>query len=129
VAIVDIIVILWLASQTTRPVERLARAVRDDRLDQLKPGGPREIIELGESFSQLRQHLRALLDERTRMLAAIAHDYRTYLTRMDLRSEFIEDEDQRLLAQAGYRGNACPAERHPDLRARVRRDRSGHGGL
>lgn len=99
VAIVDIIVILWLASQTTRPVERLARAVRDDRLDQLKPGGPREIIELGESFSQLRQHLRALLDERTRMLAAIAHDYRTYLTRMDLRSEFIEDEDQRLLAQ------------------------------
>ena len=32
------------------------------------------------------------------MLAAIAHDYRTYLTRMDLRSEFIEDDEQRALA-------------------------------
>jgi signal transduction histidine kinase len=55
-------------------------------------------VELGEAFRQLRQHLRTLLDERTRMLAAIAHDYRTYLTRMDLRSEFIEDEEQRALA-------------------------------
>lgn len=98
VAIVDIAVILWLAAQTTRPVERLARAVREDRLDALKPDGPREIVELGEAFRQLRQHLRTLLDERTRMLAAIAHDYRTYLTRMDLRSEFIEDDEQRALA-------------------------------
>lgn len=98
VAIVDIAVILWLAAQTTRPVERLACAVREDRLEALKPDGPREIVELGEAFRQLRQHLRTLLDERTRMLAAIAHDYRTYLTRMDLRSEFIEDDEQRALA-------------------------------
>jgi two-component system osmolarity sensor histidine kinase EnvZ len=98
VAVLDIAVILWLAAQTTRPVERLARAVREDRLDTLRSHGPREIVELGEAFRQLRQHLRALLDERTRMLAAIAHDYRTYLTRMDLRSEFIEDEQQRALA-------------------------------
>lgn len=33
------------------------------------------------------------------MLAAIAHDYRTYLTRLELRSEFIEDEQQQSLAR------------------------------
>ena len=99
VVIVDIIVILWLASQTTRPVERLARAVHDDRLETLPPNGPREIIELADTVRQLRRHLRELLHERTRMLAAIAHDYRTYLTRLELRSEFIDDPEQRALAE------------------------------
>jgi len=98
VAIIDLLVILWLASQTTRPVEQLERAVRDDRLDELKPDGPREIVALAEAFIQMRRQLRDLLQERTRMLAAIAHDYRTYLTRLELRSEFIEDEEQRALA-------------------------------
>ncbi len=98
VAVVDVIVILWLARQTTRPVERLAAAVRNDALDEVKLSGPREIVELGETIRQLRARLKGLLEERTRMLAAIAHDYRTYLTRMDLRSEFIEDPRQRAAA-------------------------------
>ncbi|UAK23720.1 sensor histidine kinase [Sphingomonas nostoxanthinifaciens] len=98
ILVIDIAVVLWLAAQTTRPVERLARAARDDRLDTLRAGGPREIVELTESFVQLRTRLRDLLHERTRMLAAIAHDYRTYLTRLELRGEFIEDEAQRALA-------------------------------
>lgn len=95
---VDLLVVLWLASQTTRPVERLARAVREDRLETLSPKGPREIIELSGAFQQLRRQLREQIDERTRMLAAIAHDYRTYLTRLELRGEFIEDSEQRRLA-------------------------------
>lgn len=98
VAVIDLVIILWLAAQTTQPVERLERAVREDRLDELKPGGPREIVALAEAFLQLRRQLRDLLQERTRMLAAIAHDYRTYLTRLELRSEFIEDDEQRALA-------------------------------
>jgi two-component system, OmpR family, osmolarity sensor histidine kinase EnvZ len=98
VAIIDIVIVLWLAAQTTRPVERLARAVREDKLDALAPEGPREIVELGETFRHLRSRLHDLMQERTRMLAAIAHDYRTYLTRLGLRAEFIDDERQRALA-------------------------------
>jgi signal transduction histidine kinase len=99
VGLVDILVILWLASQTTRPVEQLARAVREDRLEDLPPGGPHEIADLAAAFRHLRGRLRDLVHERTRMLAAIAHDYRTYLTRMELRSDFIEDDTQRALAE------------------------------
>jgi len=98
VAVLDVLVILWLAAQTTRPVERLAAAVRRDGLDDFQQSGPREIVELGETIRQLRARLRGMIDERTRMLAAIAHDYRTYLTRMDLRREFIDDPRQRELA-------------------------------
>jgi signal transduction histidine kinase len=35
------------------------------------------------------------MDDRTRMLAAISHDLRTPITRMRLRSEFIEDDGNR----------------------------------
>lgn len=100
VALIDILVVLWIASQTTRPVERLARAVREDRLEAFGRTGPYEILELADAFRHLRGRLRELLDERTRMLAAIAHDYRTYLTRLQLRSEFIDDDAQRASAAA-----------------------------
>ena len=98
IAVIDLGVVLWLASQTTRPVERLAHAVREDRLEGLQHGGPREIAELADTIIHLRARLRDLLEERTRMLAAIAHDYRTYLTRLQLRAEFIDDETQRQAA-------------------------------
>lgn len=47
----------------------------------------------------MRERIQGLIDERTRMLAAIAHDMRTYLTRLTLRAEFIADPEQR--AKAG----------------------------
>lgn len=98
-AICDILVIIWLAAQTTVPVERLVRAVREDDPAQLSGSGPVEFTELGEAFLEMRTHLHGLIAERTRIIAAVAHDFRTYLTRLELRSDFIDDEEQR--AQIG----------------------------
>jgi signal transduction histidine kinase len=43
----------------------------------------------------MRERITTLIEDRTRMLAAISHDLRTPITRMRLRAEFIEDEVHR----------------------------------
>lgn len=96
---------LWLAiRRTASPVERLAAAARQFSADLAAPDlpvqGPREIRDLSAAFNEMKRTIRGLVDDRTRMLASIAHDYRTYLTRLRLRAEFIADEDQRAKAVA-----------------------------
>lgn len=85
--------------QTARPLLRLAREVRGfgTNLDapDLPVTGPREIRELAQSFNDMKARIRELMAERTRVLAAIAHDMRTYLTRLRLRAEFIDDARHR----------------------------------
>jgi signal transduction histidine kinase len=43
----------------------------------------------------MRERITTLIDDRTKMLAAISHDLRTPITRMRLRSEFIDDDVHR----------------------------------
>lgn len=57
--------------------------------------GPREIAQVADALNDMRTRIRALLDDRTRMLAAISHDLRTPLTRLQLRAERVGDQDLR----------------------------------
>ena len=57
--------------------------------------GPEEIRSVAKALNRMRERITALIDDRTKMLAAISHDLRTPITRMRLRSEFIEDEAHR----------------------------------
>ncbi|CAN5362362.1 ATP-binding protein [soil metagenome] len=101
--VVTLLMLTLAVRQTTRPVSLLAHDVArfGDDLDAkaLPLRGPRELRELSMAFNALQGRIRDLMDERTRMLAAIAHDLRTYLTRLTLRAEFIADDAQR--AKAG----------------------------
>jgi signal transduction histidine kinase len=100
-----LMVVLFTALQdTARPVSRLARAARRFARDLDTPDlpvrGAREVKDLSAAFNEMKGTIRALMDERTRVLAAIAHDLRTYLTRLRLRADFIADEDQHVRAVA-----------------------------
>lgn len=83
---------LWLA----RPIELLAASASASRSDpsptDLPTSGGSELATLAEVIEEGRTTLRTLLEDRTRMLAAISHDLRTPATRLKLRAEFIEDD-------------------------------------
>jgi signal transduction histidine kinase len=55
--------------------------------------GPREIGQVADAINEMRTRIRALLDDRSRMLAAISHDLRTPLTRLRLRAERVGDSN------------------------------------
>jgi len=101
--VVTLLMLTLAVRQTTAPVSQLAREVArfGDDLDAkvLPLRGPRELRELSAAFNTMQGRIQGLMGERTRMLAAIAHDLRTYLTRLTLRAEFIVDDVQR--AKAG----------------------------
>ena len=90
---------LFLLLRQLGPLRRLAGAV--DRFgasaapETLPEQGSKEVRQLIGAFNRLQGQVGALVAGRSRMMAAIGHDLGTYLTRLRLRTEFIEDPDQR----------------------------------
>lgn len=128
--------IAWASVSYAQPLGRLAAAATrfgaDLDAEPVPETGPKPVRDLAATLNAMRRRLRELVAERTSALAAIAHDMRTYLTRLRLRAEFIEDATQRaravrdlgdmtqLLEDALSLGEAetRPAEREPlDLAA------------
>ncbi len=90
---------LWAAWALTAPLSAFARAAESFSLNgaaaPLPERGPEEIRSVAKALNRMRERITTLIDDRTRMLAAISHDLRTPITRMRLRSEFIEDDAHR----------------------------------
>ncbi|MEO5338483.1 MAG: ATP-binding protein [Magnetospirillum sp. WYHS-4] len=88
----------WMAVRLAlRPLARLARAAEDFGRDMERPPldetGPTEMRQAAKAFNAMQKRIRAQVAERTRILAAIAHDLKTPLTRMRLRLEPLADDD------------------------------------
>jgi len=101
-ATVLLLVLLFCVQQMVLPALRLAGAARqlaaDIHAPDLPLSGAAEIRTAAKAFNEMKWTIRALMDDRTRILAAIAHDLRTYLTRLRLRAEFIDNADQQARA-------------------------------
>ena len=89
---------VWAVCRAIRPLAAFAAAAErlgcDVRASPLAENGPREVREAAQAFNGMQQRLRAFVEDRTEMLAAISHDLRTLITRLRLRAEFIEQSDQ-----------------------------------
>jgi signal transduction histidine kinase len=85
---------LWAARVLTAPLARFADAAERFSLDRsdasLTENGPIEIRRLARALNDMRERVRALVDDRTRTLASISHDLRTPITRLRLHAEEIQ---------------------------------------
>lgn len=90
---------VWAARALTAPLSSFATAAESFSLNgaaaPLPERGPQEIRSVAKALNRMRERITALIDDRTRMLAAISHDLRTPITRMRLRCEFIADDQNR----------------------------------
>lgn len=92
------LLVAWVATrQLANPLQRFATAARrfgtDLRAPPIKVEGPHEIRQAIVAFNTMQAQIQHFIAERTHMLASISHDLRAPLTRMRLRSEFMEDLD------------------------------------
>jgi signal transduction histidine kinase len=90
---------LWAVRRLTAPVRDLAAAAerlgRDVNAPALPEDGPTEVASAARAFNTMAARIRRFVDDRTFLLTAIGHDLRTPITRLKLRAEWMEDEDQR----------------------------------
>lgn len=86
---------LFAAWQIQRPVRALAAAAgalaRRRYVAPLKERGPYELRQLTDQFNHMAAELSATDEERNTMLAGIAHDLKTPLSRLRLRAEMLAD--------------------------------------
>lgn len=90
----------WAARALTAPLARFAAAAEEFSLDRQpaplsEKEGPDEVQTASRALNRLQTRVRDMVEDRTRMLAAVSHDLRTPITRMRLRAEFIDQEDTR----------------------------------
>ena len=90
---------VWAARGLTAPLTALAQAAADFDIagdaPPLRERGPEEVRTVARAFNAMHRRIRRLVEDRTRMLAAVGHDLRTPTTRLRLRAEFIEDDHLR----------------------------------
>jgi len=90
----------WYAVRlVTRPLAQLADAADDLGPDlkgqQLAEDGPTEVAHAARAFNAMQKRIAGYMAERVEILAAISHDLQTPITRMRLRTELMDDDQDR----------------------------------
>ncbi len=84
-----------LVGRMTAPLKHLSTAAEKLGTDVQAPAipetGPEEVRRTAHAFNVMQNRIRRYVEDRTQMLAAIAHDLGTPITRLRLRAEFVED--------------------------------------
>jgi signal transduction histidine kinase len=103
-----ICIFTWLAVRlATRPLAQLANAA--DTLGpelagtRLPEDGPTEVAHAATAFNAMQDRIAASMSERMQILAAISHDLQTPITRMRLRVDMMEADEQGAALQRNLR--------------------------
>ncbi len=89
------VAVRWVV-QPLQQLTQAAQALGEDlNRPPLPEDGPREVQQAARAFNTMQQRLAAFVNERTRMLTALSHDLKTPITRMRLRADLLDDDEQR----------------------------------
>lgn len=98
-AIVIFAVSFWAVRRVTAPLAAVSLAAErlgnDLNASPMPETGTIETRQASRAFNAMQARLRGLIENRTRMLAAISHDMRTPLTLLRLRAENVENPQER----------------------------------
>ena len=101
-AVMSVIVVLasvWAVRRVTAPLGIMAQAAerlgRDVNAPPIAEAGSLEMRQAAQAFNEMQGRLQRLLENRTRMLAALSHDLRTPLTLLRLRTEGLQEGEER----------------------------------
>jgi signal transduction histidine kinase len=90
---------IWAVRRATQPLDLFAQAAErlgmDFNAQPMAEKGPQEVQRAAKAFNLMQYRLQTFVQNRTHMLAAISHDLRTPITRLKLRAEFVDDDEQR----------------------------------
>lgn len=82
----------------TRPLRRLASAAvtlgKDIDQAALPEEGASEIVAVTRAINVMQHRIRRYIDDRERLFSSISHDLKTPITRLRLRVELLDDEEQ-----------------------------------
>lgn len=84
----------YFATPSQQFIEAAERFAMDVQSPPMSLTGPKEIQKIIRAFNEMQNQVRRLLTDRTQMLAAISHDLRTPITRLQLRLESVKDSAQ-----------------------------------
>ena len=98
-AFVILAVSVWAVRRVTAPLAAVSAAAErlgnDLNAPPMPETGTIETRQASHAFNTMQARLRGLIENRTRMLAAISHDLRTPLTLLRLRAENVENQQER----------------------------------
>ena len=90
---------IYAVRRAIKPVSLFAAAAErlgiELNAEPLPETGTGEVRRAARAFNTMQSRLKRFIQDRTQMLAAISHDLRTPITRMRLRAEFVDDDQQR----------------------------------
>lgn len=92
------VVVIAVVQRLMRPfalIEKsLANIDPNGDLPVLSENGPADIRATARAINLLSSRLKSAMESRMRLVAAAGHDFRTPMTRMRLRAEFLDDADR-----------------------------------